>query len=41
MMGGYGLGMMGLGILGWLLSLFAIGIVVYLAVNLSIQNNKL
>ncbi len=40
MMGGYGFGMMGLGLLGWLLNLGAIAIVVYYAVKLALRNNK-
>lgn len=40
MMSGYGWGMMGLGLLGWILNLFFIGIVVYFAVKLAMKNTK-
>lgn len=40
MMGGYGLGMMGFGLLGWIINLFAIGAVVYIAVKLALRKNK-
>lgn len=39
-MNGYGFGMMGLGLLGWLLNLGAIAIVVYFAVKLALKNYK-
>ncbi|MFT8320787.1 MAG: hypothetical protein ABF649_07775 [Bacillus sp. (in: firmicutes)] len=38
MMGGYGFGMMGYGILGWILNLLVIGIVVYYATKLALRN---
>jgi hypothetical protein len=43
MMGGFGMGMMGFGMLGWLLNLFVIGIVVYFSVRLALKKeiNKL
>ena len=37
MFGGKRFGMMGLGLIGWLLNLFIIGIVVYLAVRLALK----
>ena len=37
MFGENGFGMMGLGLIGWLLNLFVIGIVVYLAVKLALK----
>ena len=37
MFGGNVFGMMGLSLVGWLLSLFFIGIVVYLAVKLALK----
>ena len=37
MFGGNGFGMMGLGLIGWLLNFFVIGIVVYLAVKLALK----
>lgn len=41
MMGGYGVGMMGLGLLGWTLNLFVIGVVVYFTVRFAIKKNKI
>ncbi|WP_255639783.1 hypothetical protein [Aquibacillus saliphilus] len=40
MMGGYGFGMMGYGLLGWFINLLVIGIVVYYSVKLALKNNK-
>jgi len=40
MMGGFGFGMMGMGLLGWMLNLAAIGIVVYFAVKLALKTDK-
>jgi hypothetical protein len=40
MMGAYGFGMMGFGLLGWFINLLAIGAVVYLAVKLALWKNK-
>ncbi|AGT31223.1 hypothetical protein M493_04605 [Geobacillus genomosp. 3] len=42
MMGGMmsGWGMMGLGILGWLLNLLAIGLVVYWAVKFALRDKR-
>lgn len=37
MMSGYGFGMMGFGLLGWMINLIVIGIVVYFAVKLAIK----
>jgi hypothetical protein len=37
MFGGNGFVMMGLGLIGWLLNLFVIGIVVYTAVKLALK----
>ncbi|WP_019153615.1 hypothetical protein [Robertmurraya massiliosenegalensis] len=41
MMGGHGIGMMGFGLLGWVLNLLVNGIVVYFAVKIAIKNTKL
>ncbi|WP_171038108.1 hypothetical protein [Aquibacillus sediminis] len=38
MMNGYGIGMMGFGILGWLINLIIIGAVVYYATKLALKN---
>lgn len=41
MMGRYGIGMMGFGIIGWLLNLTVIGIVVYFAVKMALRKSKI
>lgn len=38
MMGSFGIGMMGYGLLGWILNLLAIGIVVYYATKIALKN---
>lgn len=38
MMNGYGFGMMGFGLLGWLINLIVIGAVVYYATKLALKN---
>ncbi|MDD9313929.1 MULTISPECIES: hypothetical protein [Cytobacillus] len=40
MMGGYGIGMMAYGIIGWLLNLTMIGIVVFFTVKMAIKKSK-
>ncbi|WP_280516112.1 MULTISPECIES: hypothetical protein [Bacillaceae] len=40
MMVGYGIGMMGSGIIGWLINLTMIGIVVFFTVKMAIKKSK-
>lgn len=40
MMGGYGFGMMGFGLFGWLINLLVIGFVVYFSVKLALKSDK-
>ncbi|MCU1808195.1 hypothetical protein NVV31_22755 [Cytobacillus firmus] len=41
MMGGFGIGMMGFGMIGLMLNLTLIGIVVYFAVKMAIKKSKM
>lgn len=40
MMGGYGFGIMGYGMLTWVLNLIVIGLVVYFSVKMALRHEK-